>query len=178
LSDTLNPAGWEPPRVVVSTAFEADIFLGQGPEVTPLLITNFVATRNGSAIRLWAFGEGDFLLYSDDMGVTWNNSLCGHLLADAGATMHPLLNWRREQRTSPTEGFGNSQIYGITQSLIEPANLLSFGKWNIFTEAGELSRVAYSCSNDFGATWQAVQQVPGLPVSRALRRCRGPIFTF
>ena len=179
VSDTLDPGGWESTaRTVVSGAFEADVYETTGPSTSPLSILRFAFTTASDGVggRLWAFGNGPFLVYSDDFGVTWSKSLSDHALGDAGASMHPLLNWRGTQRETPVPGFGSSQIYGIVQSPRNPGRITATARWNVVLSEQTVSRIAYSCSTDFGETWTQARLLPGLPNTRAALRGSGPIF--
>ena len=112
---TMEPGSWRAPEWLISQSFCQDIYQGAGPtpSAPSYTATNFgwgEGTSHGrikfipqvghaAGGRWWILGCRNTLLYSDDNGDTWSNSLADHI-EDPGA-MHPLLNWRNINALGP-----------------------------------------------------------------------------
>lgn len=158
-SANLAPGNWGAPFYPVSQAWVEDMYggfkqggsygniwlkfeLGHGRlKFTPLEGHPFGG-------RWWLMGMQDSLIYSDNNGVTWSNSLADHTGPEA--LMHPILNWRASHALGYR--YTPSMITDIVSDPLGSGRLIAIGV--TYNRAGISNRLAvYSCSVDGGDTW-------------------------
>ena len=165
-STNLDPSSWQEPFYMIDEAYMQDIYQGAGINVPfgqgrfefrqghPRL-KFFADSTHPVGGRWWFMGVNDCLLYSDDNGETWSNSLSDHTGAEEN--IHPILNWRNSNdlgyRATPC------RILDIFQDPAVGDRLMSIGV--TYDRAGITNRLAvFCCSEDRGETWGAVGQLP------------------
>lgn len=165
-SPDLDPGSWGAPFWPVSEAFYTDIYggfkTGGSYGVAALQFEyghgrlKFIPQADHAAGgRWWFMGMQDCILYSDDNGVTWSNSLADHTGAEAN--MHPILNWRASHALGYR--YTPSKILDILSDPRDSGRLIAIGV--TYARTGITNRLAvYSCSVDGGETWGAVGQLP------------------
>lgn len=164
-SPDLDPESWGEPFYPVSQAWVEDIygtFKTGGSYGNKWLYFEFGAGRlkfipqtgHPAGGRWWLMGMQDSIIYSDDNGVTWSNSLADHTGAEDA--MHPILNWRASHALGYR--YTPSKILDIVHDPFGSGRLISIGV--TYDRAGISNRLAvYSCSVDGGNSWGPVGQL-------------------
>lgn len=163
LSPQMNQGGWEDNVIpIISVAYEQDIFEGTGNRTyNPAWnLCKYTPRGDGSGPgRFWVYGQSGYLLYSDDLGVTWNKSLCDYTV---GSGFHPLLD-AGYNTSSSKFGF----IADMAQNPKNPDHIVVVGgRWDL-----PGLRRGYSCSFDGGDTWKPVVPLPDLDAQRVVAMC-------
>ncbi len=165
-SPDLDPNAWSTPFHMIDEPYLTDIYQGQADHITSSLRMfrfrqghpklKFVP-QDGHPVggRWWFMGVNDCLLYSDDNGDTWSNSLSDH--REPEAAMHPILNWRSSH--DYTTRATRARILDMFHDPLNQGRLISIGV--TYDRPGITNRLAvFCCSDDGGDTWGAVGQLP------------------
>lgn len=164
-SPDLDPDEWGAPFWPVSEAWVQDIYGGTktgGSYGNAFLDFEFGAARlkfiplagHSAGGRWWFMGMQDSIIYSDDNGATWSNSLADHTGVEGA--MHPILNWRASHALGYR--YTPSKILDIVSDPLDDGRLIAVGV--TYDRAGITNRLAvYSCSLDGGDTWGPVGQL-------------------
>lgn len=164
-SSDLDPGSWEAPFWPVSEAWVTDMYGGfktGGSYGATYLNFEFGAGRlkfipmdnHPAGGRWWLMGMQDSLIYSDDNGVTWSNSLADHTAPEDA--MHPILNWRASHALGYR--YTPSKILDIMADPLDSGRLIAIGV--TYDRAGISNRLAvFCCSTDGGDSWGPVGQL-------------------
>jgi hypothetical protein len=109
--------------------------------------------------RWWLLGTLDGLYYSDDNGVTWNNTLSDH---KNPGVMHPFINWGASRYAGRFATPRQSKVMDMITDPNGSGRVVAVG--TMMHHPGISNNLAvFACSSDGGNTWGPPGQLPIQP---------------